>query len=90
MVTENYIPNIKDAILKKISTSTIDYENKPSISIRGTLACGSLLSYQTKSMRPIPQLCNYKIPSIGNVYLCGEKTAQALVFQWHLEEMPRK
>jgi phytoene dehydrogenase-like protein len=71
MVTEDYIPNLKGSILKKIPLSPIDYENKPSTSIRGTLACGSLLPYQTKSMRPISQLCNYKVPSIGNVYLCG-------------------
>ena len=29
------------------------------------------MPYQTKSMRPISHLCNYKVPSIGNVYLCG-------------------
>jgi beta-carotene ketolase (CrtO type) len=71
MVTEDYIPNLKDAILKKIPLPPIDYENKPSTPIRGTLACGNMLPYQTKSMRPIPQLCNYKVHSIGNVYLCG-------------------
>lgn len=27
--------------------------------------------YQLSSMRPIPELSNYKIPAIQNVYLCG-------------------
>ena len=60
MLTEYYIPNLKDIILKKTALAPIDYENKPSTSIRGTLACGDCYPYQTKSMRPISQLCNYK------------------------------
>jgi beta-carotene ketolase (CrtO type) len=64
-------PNLKQIILKKASLSPIDYESKPSMSIRGTLDCGSQLPYQTKSMGPIPQLANYEIPLIENVYLCG-------------------
>ena len=38
---------------------------------QGTLSCGAVLPYQSGSMRPIPQLSNYKIPSLQNVYLCG-------------------
>lgn len=71
MVTRDYIPNLRDVILEKTTLSPTDYEKRPSTSIKGTLACGSLLPYQTKSMRPIAQLCNYKIPGIENVYLCG-------------------
>lgn len=29
------------------------------------------MPYQCDSMRPIPELANYSIPSISNVYLCG-------------------
>jgi beta-carotene ketolase (CrtO type) len=71
MVTRDYIPNLRDVILEKTTLSPTDYEKRPSTSIKGTLACGSLLPYQTKSMRPIARLCNYKIPGVENVYLCG-------------------
>ena len=47
MITQDYIPNLKQIIIRKTSLSPIDYEKKPSASIRGTLACGSKLPYQT-------------------------------------------
>jgi phytoene dehydrogenase-like protein len=71
MINHDYIPNLKDVILKKVVFSPIDYEKRPINSIRGTLSCGAVLPYQSGWMRPIPQLGNYKIPSIPNVYLCG-------------------
>ncbi len=71
MISHDYVPNLKDVILKKVAFSPIDYEKKPINSIRGTLSCGSVLPYQSGWMRPIAQLGNYKIPSIPNVYLCG-------------------
>lgn len=71
MINHNYVPNLKDVILKKVAFSPIDYEKRPINSIRGTLSCGAVLPYQSGWMRPIPQLGNYKIPSIPNVYLCG-------------------
>ena len=71
MINHDYVPNLKDIILKKVAFSPIDYEKRPINSIRGTLSCGAVLPYQSGWMRPIPQLGNYKIPSIPNVYLCG-------------------
>jgi beta-carotene ketolase (CrtO type) len=70
-INENYIPNLNTSILKKTIYSPMDYEKKPINSIKGTLASGAILPYQSGWMRPIPQLGNYKIPSISNVYLCG-------------------
>ncbi|HSF00626.1 MAG TPA: NAD(P)/FAD-dependent oxidoreductase [Nitrososphaeraceae archaeon] len=70
-INKNYIPNLCSEILKVKSYSPRDFENKPSTSIRGTLSCGAVLPYQRGSMRPIPELANYSIPSISNVYLCG-------------------
>ena len=70
-INKNYIPNLCSEILKVKSYSPRDFENKPSTSIRGTLSCGAILPYQRGSMRPIPELANYSIPSISNVYLCG-------------------
>ena len=71
MITREYIPNLSDIILKKVSYSPIDYESKPTTSVKGTLSCGVPLPYQSLWMRPIPQLSGYKIPSLSNVYLCG-------------------
>jgi len=71
MVSENYITNLKDILLKKISLTPLDYEKRPTTSVKGTLSCGSMIPYQSNSMRPTPQLSNYKIPTLENVYLCG-------------------
>ena len=71
MITRDYIPNLRNVILKIVSYSPIDYESKPTTSVKGTLACGIPLPYQSSWMRPIPQLSGYKIPSLSNVYLCG-------------------
>ncbi|MDR4492820.1 MAG: phytoene desaturase family protein [Candidatus Nitrosocosmicus sp.] len=70
-INQSYIPNLNTSILKKTIYSPVDYEKKPINSIKGTLASGAILPYQSGWMRPIPQLGNYKIPSISNVYLCG-------------------
>lgn len=70
-ISQEYIPNLRDVILKKITYSPLDYEKKPINSVKGTLSCGAVLPYQSGWMRPIPQLSNYKIPSLPNVYLCG-------------------
>lgn len=71
MISHDYVPNLKEVILKKVAFSPIDYEKRPINSIKGTLSCGAVLPYQSGWMRPIPQLGNYKIPSIPNIYLCG-------------------
>jgi beta-carotene ketolase (CrtO type) len=71
MVTEKYIPNLRNVLKKKVIYSPLDLEKKPSTSVYGTLAYGAMVPYQISSMRPIPQLASYKIPDIPNVYLCG-------------------
>ncbi len=71
VINQDYIPNLKGSILKETVYSPLDYEKKPINSIKGTLTSGAILPYQSGWMRPIPQLGNYKIPSIPNVYLCG-------------------
>ena len=70
-ITKDYIPNLKDVILKRVVYSPSDYEKKPINSIKGTLSCGAVLPYQSAWMRPIPQLGDYRVHSIPNVYLCG-------------------
>jgi phytoene dehydrogenase-like protein len=70
-ITNEYIPNLKDAVAKKVAYSPVDYETRPSTCVRGTLSCGAVLPYQSGWMRPTSTLSNYKIPSLQNVYLCG-------------------
>ena len=71
IINRDYIPNLKEVILKIVAFSPIDYEKKPINSIKGTLSSGAVLPYQSGWMRPIAQLGNYKVPSIPNIYLCG-------------------
>jgi len=71
MITQKYMPNLKKIMIKKVVFSPIDFETRPSTSVRGTLACGALVPYQKYSMRPIPELAGYKVNSIPNIYLCG-------------------
>ncbi|VFJ13564.1 Phytoene desaturase (Neurosporene-forming) [Candidatus Nitrosocosmicus franklandus] len=70
-INQNYMPNLTNSVLRKTIYSPVDYEKKPINSIRGTLASGAILPYQSGWMRPVPQLSNYKVPSVSNVYLCG-------------------
>jgi phytoene dehydrogenase-like protein len=71
MIAENYLPNLKKETIKRVVFSPLDFENRPTNTRFGTLSCGAVTPYQLSSMRPIPELSNYKIPSIQNVYLCG-------------------
>ena len=71
MIAENYLPNLKKETIKRVVFSPLDFENRPTNTRFGTLLCGAVTPYQLSSMRPIPELSNYKIPSIQNVYLCG-------------------
>ena len=71
MISEKYAPNLKKITLKSVVYSPIDSETKWATSTQGTLSCGALVPYQTASMRPIPELAQYKIPQVPNVYLCG-------------------
>lgn len=70
-IDKDYIPNLREEILKITSYSPKDFEKKPSTCIKGTIACGAVLPYQSGAMRPIQELSNYRIPSISNLYLCG-------------------
>ena len=71
MISEKYMPNLKNMILKRVVYSPIDFEKRHGTAVHGTLSCGAVIPYQSKSMRPIPELAGYKIPKVHNVYLCG-------------------
>jgi phytoene dehydrogenase-like protein len=56
--------------LKRDAHSPLDLERKLSSAAHGTICHGAMLPYQTGSMRPIPEMGDYRSP-VENVYLCG-------------------
>ena len=70
LITANYIPDLKAKILKRVAHSPVDISRKIISAVRGTLGQGAFLPYQTGSLRPIPELGQYRTP-VPNVYLCS-------------------
>jgi phytoene dehydrogenase-like protein len=70
LITANYIPDLKAKILKRVVHSPVDISRKIISAVRGTLGQGAFLPYQSGSLRPIPELGQYKTP-VPNVYLCS-------------------
>jgi phytoene dehydrogenase-like protein len=70
LITSNYIPDLKPKILKRVAHSPIDISRRIISAVHGTLGQGAFLPYQTGSLRPIPELGQYKTP-VSNVYLCS-------------------
>jgi beta-carotene ketolase (CrtO type) len=61
---------LKAKILKRVAHSPVDISRKIASVVHGTLGHGAFLPYQNGSLRPIPELGEYKTP-VGNVYLCS-------------------
>ena len=61
---------MKAKILKRVAHSPIDISRKIISAVQGTLGHGAFLPYQNGSLRPIPELGEYKTP-VPNVYLCS-------------------
>ena len=70
MLTDTYVPNLKDRILKRVVHSPVDMERLMPSAVRGTVAHGAFLPYQMGASRPLPELGQYRTP-VSNVYLCG-------------------
>ena len=70
LITANYIPDLKEKILKRAAHSPVDISRRIISAVRGTLGQGAFLPYQNGSLRPIPELGQYKTP-VPNVYLCS-------------------
>jgi phytoene dehydrogenase-like protein len=68
LITTNYIPDLKAKILKRVAHSPVDISRKIISAVRGTPGQGAFLPYQNGSLRPIPELGQYKTP-VPNVYL---------------------
>src|SRR5216117_525777 len=62
LITATYIPDLKAKILKRVAHSPVDISRKIVSAVRGTLGQGAFLPYQTGSLRPIPELGQYKTP----------------------------
>ena len=69
-LTENYAPTLKRNILKRVVHSPVDIERLMVSAVRGSVPHGAILPYQIGSMRPLPELAQYRAP-VPNVYLCG-------------------
>jgi beta-carotene ketolase (CrtO type) len=69
-ITADYIPDLKEKLLKRVAHSPLDLERKLSSAVHGTICHGAMLPYQTGSMRPVPEMGDYRTP-VENVYLCG-------------------
>jgi phytoene dehydrogenase-like protein len=61
---------LKAKILKRVAHSPVDMTRKIISAVRGTLGQGAFLPYQNGSLRPIPELGQYKTP-VADVYLCS-------------------
>ena len=70
MIVDAYAPNLRDRILKRVVHSPVDMERAMPSAVRGTVAHGAFVPYQMGSLRPLPELGQYRSP-IPNVYLCG-------------------
>jgi phytoene dehydrogenase-like protein len=68
LITANYIPDLKEKILKRVAHSPVDISRRIISAVHGTLGQGAFLPYQNGSLRPIPDLGQYKTP-VPNVYL---------------------
>jgi phytoene dehydrogenase-like protein len=68
LITAKYIPDLKDKILKRVAHSPVDISRRIISAVHGTLGQGAFLPYQNGSLRPIPELGQYKTP-VPNVYL---------------------
>jgi beta-carotene ketolase (CrtO type) len=70
LITTDYIPDLKAKILKRVAHSPVDIARRIISAVRGTLGQGACVPYQSGSLRPIPELGQYKTP-VSNVYLCS-------------------
>jgi beta-carotene ketolase (CrtO type) len=69
-ITANFIPNLKSRVIARVADSPLDLERRIISAVQGTHQHGAFLPYQTGSMRPIPEMGQYRSP-VANVYLCG-------------------
>jgi phytoene dehydrogenase-like protein len=67
---EYFIPGLRGKIIRRVANAPVDLERRIVSAVRGTHQHGAFLPYQNGSLRPIPELGNYRTP-VENVFLCG-------------------
>jgi beta-carotene ketolase (CrtO type) len=70
MLTERFLPGLRDRIIARSVQSPLDYERRIISAVHGTHQHGAFLPYQIGAMRPIPEFGSYRSP-VANLYLCG-------------------
>jgi beta-carotene ketolase (CrtO type) len=70
MISTQFMPALRERMLKRVVHSPLDIERKLSSAVRGTIPHGAPLPYQSGPLRPTPELGQYRSP-VSNVYLCG-------------------
>ena len=61
-LTEQYLPDLHDRIVNRVVHSPHDIERMLPSAIEGTNSHGAFLPYQVGSMRPIPEMGDYRSP----------------------------
>lgn len=69
-IGKRFVPGLQSRILRRVVHSPRDIERAMPSAVRGTVCHGAFLPYQSGSLRPLPELGQYRTP-IDNVYLCG-------------------
>jgi phytoene dehydrogenase-like protein len=67
---ESALPGLRDLITHRVVHSPVDLERRLPSAVHGTHQHGAFVPYQHGSMRPIPEMGQFRAP-VPNVYLCG-------------------
>ena len=59
-----------ETVRRRVVHSPLDLQRRLPSAVHGTHQHGAFVPYQHGSMRPVPELGQYRAP-VGNVYLCG-------------------
>jgi len=69
-LSDGTLPGLRERITRRVVHSPLDLQRRLPSAVHGTHQHGAFVPYQHGSMRPIPELGQYRAP-VGNVYLCG-------------------
>ena len=70
LLDDRFMPGLRGRIVRRVAQSPLDLEHRITSAVHGTHQHGALLPYQSGSLRPVPELGQYRAP-VENVYLCG-------------------
>ncbi len=67
----DFVPNIRDVLLKAHVDSPVDMERTSPSFMRGDLHGIATTTYQSGAHRPTPELGQYRVPGVDRLYLVG-------------------